>query len=267
MIDKFAISFHETFTLSRSSLAQIIENCLNNGRLKRNDLVKMGTNYQKAMPRYARRTGLLGPKDDLTPLGHFIGQYDPTLSRTGTQWLLHYHLAAPQGFSAFWHHFVHRHFLPSNSFSANDLITDLNNFLTEHKGKAPAANSVRSTVAIFTGTYLKPDGLAKLDLLEDNDSNTYYVPPTRTPDLWALGYALVDYWAAHYGERLTINLDDLTHGDFAAIFILGEERLLQLLIQLKQEGMLDLFRTSRPYQVVLLQPNPEFALRKLYGVS
>jgi hypothetical protein len=103
-----------------------------------------------------------------------------------------------------------------------------------------------------------------LNLLQETVQNTYRVQSTDTPPIWALGYALTEYWSAHYGAQLTIDLDDLIKGDFAAIFLLGEERLTNLLLELKQEGMIDLYRTSRPYQVVLLQPNPEYALQRIY---
>jgi hypothetical protein len=266
MADRFAISFHETFSLSRPSLAQIIGNAERSGALNRQFLVdtSLGTNYQKAMPRYAFRAGLLDERNNLSIFGHFAVRLDPALEKPATQWLLHYHLAAPHGPTAFWHHLVRKRFLPGNTFTTDDLIADLTEFLSDAAGKAPALRSIRSTVTIFTGTYLKIDGLRQLGLLEEVGPNTYRVPAAGPPPFWAVGYALAEYWHARYGERLTINLDDLTQGDFAAVFLLGEERLTQLLIQLKQEGMLDLYRISRPYQVVLLQPSIEYTLQQMY---
>lgn len=264
MADRFAISFHETFSLSRPSLTQIIGNAGRSGALNRQFLVNtsLGTNYQKAMPRYAFRAGLLDKRNNLSVFGRFAARLDPALEKPATQWLLHYHLAAPHGPTAFWHYLVRKRFLPGNTFTDDDLIADLTEFLRDVAGKAPAPRSIRSTITIFTGTYLKIDGLGQLGLLEEVGPNIYRVPAAGPPPLWAVGYALVEYWHARYGERLTVNLDDLTQGDFAAVFLLGEERLTQLLIQLKQEGMLDLYRISRPYQVVLLQPSLEYALQK-----
>ena len=266
MTDRFAISFHETFSLSRPSLAPILENAERNGALNRQFFVEtsLGTNYQKAMPRYAFRSGLLDKRNHLTVFGRYVADFDPTLDKPATQWLLHYHLAAPHGPTAFWHHLVRKRFLPGNTFTTDDLIADLTGFLSDAAGKAPVPRSIRSTVTIFTGTYLKMDGLGQIGLLEESGPNTYRVPAANPPPLWSLGYALAEYWHAHYGERLTINLDDLTQGDFAAVFLLGKEGLTQLLIQLKQEGMLDLYRIARPYQVVLLQPSLEYALQKMY---
>jgi hypothetical protein len=101
-------------------------------------------------------------------------------------------------------------------------------------------------------------------LLEEIAENNYRVPSAPSPPPWALGAALADYWHAHFSDRLTVNLEDLSQGDFASVFLLGEEGLTQIFLQLKQEGMIDLYRISRPYQIVLLQPSSEFALERLY---
>lgn len=266
MLNRLAISFHESFPLSRDSVAQVVENAWRRGALDRKFLVdtSLGTNYQKAMPRYAVRGGLLKLDNHLTVFGRYCAKHDLRLERPATQWLMHYHLCAPHGSTAFWHFLARQRFVPGNHFSADDLLTDLSGFLAEETGKVPALRSMRSTVTIFTGTYVKLDGLGRLGLLEEYSDSTYRVPVVDAPEIWALGYALADYWSANYNGRLTINLDDLVHGDFAAIFLLGEDRLTQLLLRLKQEGMIDLYRISRPYQVVLLQPSIEYALQKLY---
>jgi len=159
-----------------------------------------------------------------------------------------------------------RRFLSGNTFTSEDLNTDLTTFLRQEAGKDPAPRSVSSTATVFTGTYLKSDGLGRLGLLEEINKNNYRVPAAPPPPIWALGYALAEYWRAHYGERLTVNLDDFTGDNFASLFLLGEDSLTSLLVQLKQEGMIDLYRIAQPYQVVLLQPNPEYALEKLYAM-
>lgn len=264
-----SLTFHRTFSFSRSSVSKIIRLALIQPQFRQIALEKstdLGTVYQEAMPRYAFRAGLLDKLKQLTHFGNYVARRDPTLERLSTQWLLHYHLSAPHGPTAFWHHLVCNRFIPGNAFSASDLITDLTEFLIEKTGKTIAPRSLRSTVTVFIGTYLKMDGLGDLGLLEVAAKEFYRVPPVESPPLWALGYALADYWSAHYPGRLAINMDSLTQGDFAAIFLLGEERLTELLLQLKREGMIDLYRISRPYQVVLLQPSPEFALQKMYEI-
>jgi hypothetical protein len=265
--DKFVINFHETFAISRSSLYQILINSKQTGKLNRKFLAEtiLGINYQKAMPRYANRAGLLDEKNQLTAFGRYAAQSDPALEKPGTQWLLHYHLSAPHRPTAFWHFLVTRRFVPGNTFTAEDLVSDLKTFLQQVAGKEPAPRSVRSAVTVFIGSYLKSDGLKRLGLIEERGQGSYHIPDVNPPPVWALGYALAEYWQAHYGERLTVNLDDLTGARFAGLFLLGEIGLTNLLMQLKQEGLVDLFRISRPYQVVLLQPNPEFALERLYA--
>lgn len=266
MNKRLAINFHETFSLSRASLRQIIEIVHRNEELNKTLLsnTSLGTNYQKAMPKYAFRAGLLDEHNRLTSFGRFAAQYDPGLTLPATQWLLHYHLAAPHRPTAFWNYLVTRRFVPGNTFTADDLVADIAHFLREHAGTVPAARSIRGTATIFVGTYLKPDGLGNLGLLQGATTDTYLVPTPSAPPRWAVGYALAEYWNAHYQGRLTTNLDDFIGKDFAGIFLMGEERLTDILLQLKHEGMIDVYRISRPYQVVLLQPDCEYALQKMY---
>lgn len=262
------LTFHRTFAFSRSSVSKVLRVAHNKPGFKKSDLATstdLGTIYQEAMPRYAYRAGLLDEKNHLTPFGRFAAEHDPALEKPGTQWLLHYHLAAPHGPTAFWHRLVTRRFLSGNTFTSADLTADLTDFLRREAGKDPAPRSVRSTVTVFTGTYLKSDGLNRLGLLAEDGKETYRVPSISALSVWALGYALAEYWQVHYGERLTVNLDDLAGENFAGLFLLGESGFTDLLIQLKQEGVIDLYRIAHPYQVVLLQPNPEFALERLYA--
>lgn len=264
-----SLTFHRTFWLSRSLLAQVVRVAQKEPGFSQSALARetdLGTVQQEAMPRYAYRAGLLDTKRCLTLFGDFVNQHDPMMETPGTQWLLHYHLSAPHGPTAFWSYLVTKHFLAGNTFSNQDLIDDLINFLRKKMGKVLAFRSVQSTIRAFIGTYLETYGLNHLHVLKKIEKKTYRVLMTSSPPVWSLGYALIEYWHVHYGERLTINLIDITQGDFAAIFFLGEERLTEILLELKREGMLDLYRTSQPYQIVLLQPDTKAALEKLYAV-
>ena len=264
-----SLTFHRTFSLSRPLLTQVIRTAEKVPGFTQATLARetdLGSVQQEAMPRYAYRAGLLDAKKHLTLFGEFVAQFDSALETSGTQWLLHYHLSAPHGHTAFWRYLVTTHFLSGNVFTSQELMDSLAEFLSEETGKVPAPRYLRSAVTIFIGSYLKTEGLYRLHVLEEIEQNTYQVLVPPLPPVWALGYALTDYWKAQYGERLTINLTDITQGDFASIFLLGENRLTELLMELKREGIIDLYRTSRPYQIVLLQPDPKFALEKLYGV-
>ncbi|WP_448544105.1 DUF4007 family protein [Roseiflexus sp.] len=267
MEKKLAINFHETFSLSRDSIRQILE-IAKNEKLSKELLARtsLGTNYQKAMPKYAFRAGLLDQRNKLTSFGRFVAQYDPAMSHPSTQWLIHYHLAKPHSPTAFWSHLVIKRFIPGNTFTNEDLANDITKFLQEHADNIHSTRSIRSTTTVFIGTYLKQDGLGNLRLLQEQAANTYLVLIPETPSKWVIGCALVEYWGVHYKGRLTINLDDLIEKKFAGVFLLGEERLTDLLLQLKQEGMIDLYRISRPYQIVLLQPDCEYVLQKIYHI-
>lgn len=263
-----SLTFHRTFSLSRSSIAKILHVAQERPGFRQVDLARytdLGTIYQEAMPRYAYRAGLLDNNNHLTTFGRFTAQHDPALEKPGTQWLLHYHLSAPHGPTAFWHYLVTQRFLMGNTFSAEDLTADLATFLREKAGKDPAKRSVRSTVTVFIGTYLKSDGLNRLGILEETAENNYRVPSSHPPPTWALGYALIEYWRANYGDRLTVNLEDFTRGDFTVVFLFGEELFLNTLIELQGEGFVELYRVAQPYQVVLLQTEPGYALQRLYS--
>lgn len=262
-----SITFHRTFSLSRASIAKVMQVAIEKQNFTKKDLASrtdLGTVYQEAMPRYAQRAGLLDSKNQITAFGRFVVAHDPRLDKVETQWLMHYHLAAPHRPTAFWHTLVSRHFVPGNVLSATQLRDSLTDMLHREAGKSPELRSVTSTITVFTGTYLKNDGLGALGVLEETKGSDYRVLTPTPPTPAVLGYALADTWEARYGGRLTINLDDLTGADFAGLFLLGEIGLTERLTLLRQEGMIDLHRTAHPYQVLLLQPSLERALERVY---
>lgn len=262
------LTFHRTFALSRPAVAKVVLLARDSLAISKQDLERtdLGTVYQEAMPRYAYRAGLLDKRRRLTLLGKYVAQFDPYLERLSTQWLLHYHLAAPHGPTAFWHELVCRYFRPGGVFTADDLVEVLTAFITRAEGKTPKPRSVRSTVTVFVGTYLKSDGLGRLGLLKESDGG-YRVAWPDPPPMWAFAYALVDYWQARYGQQLTANLDDFTGGALAAVFLQGADAITELLLRLKREGLVDVYRTAHPYQLVLLQLNPESVLQQLYDAG
>jgi hypothetical protein len=268
-LEKLGLTFHRSFSLSRPSVAQVLALARDGHRISRETLgsrTSLGTIYQEAMPRYARGTGLLDSNHRLTGVGASVAQHDPHLNGLGTQWLMHYHLSAPHGPGpAFWHELVITRFRRGNRFSAAQLTDQVAAFVEATTGKQMLPRSVRSTVTVFLGTYLKPDGLGQLGFLREEDSGQCCVTAPSPPPLWAVAYALIDYWQAHYGGRLTINLSDLfSERGFAPLFMLGQEQLLSLLNDLQEEGVVELYRVAPPYQVVLVQPDLDLALRRLY---
>lgn len=278
--ERLRTAFHETFALSRPALTQImavsdasgLRGTLTDSEGRRALLRKetsLGTNYVKAMPRYGWGAGLLDTKIQPTPFGAMAHSRDPLLESLSTQWLMHYHLSAPHGPGpTFWHHLVVTRFFPGDEFETDDIEREIAAFVEQTEGKALSRNSVRPTATAFLGTYSKPDGLGKLGILEQIGTRHFRVTDVDPPPVWAFGAALVDYWRANYGDYLTLNLEQISgEGKLGAIFLLSPGRVNMLLSELQSEGYIEIHRLAPPYQVVLLQPNFEIMLRRMYGIG
>lgn len=278
MTDRIGTMFHESFSYSRKSVSQILQAIaidpsilsLKQGEREKILLEKtlLGTRYIKAMPKYAIGSGLIHNSYQLTTLGHLALSFDPLLDQSGTQWLLHYHLSAPHGPGpAFWNNVVAERFYAGSIFSSGDLAEQVGNFIWQNENKVLAQNSVKSTIRIFLGTYTKPEGLGKLSIVEEAQSGRCTVREGAIASAWIVGYALLDFWVANYPGRVSVGLDTLHDSGFAKLFLMGKADLESALQVLQEERYLEIHRTAPPYQVVLLRPDPESLLRKIYGAD
>lgn len=99
------LTFHRTFSLVRSAVSQVVniarqadkDGLEKLGNKKISEVAHLGTIYIEAMPRYAKGTGLLNDKSLLTVFGKHVVQKDLHLDQNNTQWIMHYHMSAPQG--------------------------------------------------------------------------------------------------------------------------------------------------------------------------
>ncbi len=229
----------------------------------------LGTIYVEAMPRYATGAGLLDFKRHLTDFGRYALAHDRMLEQHGTQWLMHYHLSAPQGPGpAFWHDLVATFFYPGREFSADEIARRIAHFIEQTEGRTLAERTVSDTTTAFLGTYTKLDGLGRLGILTALGDGHYRVTEPVPPPVWAVAYALLDYWTAHFEERLTVSLDTLTApGGFASLFLMGGQNFNNVLRTLQAARYVDVYRVAPPEQVVLLQHDSQPLLRKLYGTT
>jgi hypothetical protein len=270
--------FHETFSLSRSSLQQVLfvaaktrDTYMESQEHRENilrDKTNLGTRYVKAMPRYAVGTGLLGANYRLTTFAKFVQKHDSLLDQVGTQWLMHYHLSAPQGPGpAFWHDLVITRFRGGDEFTASEIAEQISQFFQKTEGEPLAERSARSTATIFLGTYTKQDGLSNLNILQGIGEDRYRVnDDLDPPPVWAVAYAILNFWEALLQGRKTINLDELTdENSVANLFMIGAGKIAAILQKMQAEGFVDLFRVSPPYQVVLLRQDTKAILERLYA--
>jgi len=274
--NKLGMTFHRSFTLNRPALSQIIElagqienipvngKCLSKAEIR--NLTSLGSIYVEAMPRYGRGSGLLTEGNCLTEFGRFTNDFDPMLNKSATQWLLHYHLCAVHGSGPlFWNELVSRRFRIGNQFLQQEVTDQIYEYYA-NIDKSIAIDSAKVTASVFLGTYIKQDGLGSLAILDSKKKESYTVKGPDNPPTWAFAYALVDYWEAHYSERLSINLDDLTneHG-LANLFLMDTAAVTRILNELQHAGFVEVYRSAHPYQLLLLSHDKSLALRNLYG--
>jgi len=270
--------FHETFPLNRPALTQILNMLFQKNSsseemkervltyLKKNS--NLGPNYIKAMPRYAIGCGLMDAKYETTDFGITASETNPNLDQAVTQWLMHYHLAAPYGPGPlFWCKLVKTRFRSGDEFSRQEIAKQIGEIFEQEEGKALSPDSAKSTATIFLGTYTRSDSLGNLGLIEVVSTDQYRVLDPEPPSTWTVAYALLHWWENWVGDRLTINLSEL-HGEngITDLFMIGKGRMNSILEEMQQEGILELYRVAPPYQVVLLCNNKEPVLRKMYGI-
>lgn len=269
---RLGITFHRTFSLSRPGLTQVMDlDDIASGRKLERSAIRANTNlgpiYVEAMPRYGYGAGLLDENKRKTIFGSFASKYDCLLEQAGTQWLMHYFLSAPHGPGpVFWHELVTCRFRSGDHFSTDEITEQIADVFQRLEGKPLANRSARSTATVFLGTYTKPDALGKLGILEETGHDFYRVLEPEPPPVWAVAYALLDYWKGQFGHRSTVNLDDLySERGLSHIFMIGPGRMGGILRAMQEEGYVDVYRVAPPYQVVLLNSDISCLLEKLYG--
>jgi len=272
--ERISLSFHESFALSRPSITQILDVIPRfNGDGSQEAFLRqntaLGTRYVKAMPRYAIGSGLLDFNRHLTEFGRYAVAHDPMLEQLGTQWLMHYFLSAPHGPGpAFWHELVTTFFFTGNEFAKAQVERHIADFVEQTDGQPLAERTTRTAATVFLGSYTKSDALGYLQILDELPEKRYRVRGPIPPPVWAVAYALLDYWAVQFEDRLTVSLDTLTEaGGFASLFLLGQQEFNEILSALQAEHFVEVYRAAPPYQVVLLRRDTEPLLQKLYGTD
>jgi hypothetical protein len=267
--------FHETFALSRPAIAQVLKVVSKYGknnsvsiRTLLREHTDLGTNYCKAMPRYTYACGLTNDEcTQLTPLGERVLQNDPTLAWGETQWLLHYHLSAPEGPGPlFWHRLVTEFLQQHETFTAQAVAEFIGAVVESAENRTLQPRSARATATVFLGSYTKPSALETLHILwHDKKTDTWHFRVPEPPSWAVVGYALMQHWNACYPGQKTISLSNLIEDGFASVFWMGERSLLSALNQLREAGYIDLYLTAPPYQVVRLREDSDDLLEGVYG--
>lgn len=271
---KLGTTFARTFSLVRTAVAEVLKLALEaersgKDRIGQSELREhsnLGTIYVEAMPRYGQGAGLLTKKNLPTMLGRYVGNHDPMIDHAGTQWLMHYGLSAEHGAGpVFWHEIVTSTFLSGDTITKAAVAQLVSGIHERIEGQAIKAAFAGEVAGAFLGTYTKPEGLGGLGILEKSGDD-YVVLDPESPPVWAVAYALLDYWEARFGDQVTAGLNEL-YGEkgLTGLFMISRGRLNAMLDELQAEGMLELNLIAAPYQVMLHRRDRDWILSKLYG--
>lgn len=272
--NRIGLAFHESFALNLPSVSAILKlSRTNEGRITPRiiaDQTSLGPNYVRSMPQYARATGLMEMGSyRLTPLGEAVCLHDPNLENPTTLWVMHYHLSAPNGPGpAFWSHLVTKYLALGKDVYRADVAQEISRFQVSQVGKADVKErTARSTATVFLGTYTKSDALGHLGLIRIISERDGYlqISESQSPPSGVVAFALADHWATHFGEQITVSLSELARDDgFARVMWMNYRQLDEVLIALKRENIVDLYRVAPPYQVVRQWSNKGELLARLY---
>lgn len=276
-MNRLGTTFHRSFWLSRPQIRQLLSlasstepdplssSCLTAELIR--EQTQLGTVQVEAMPRYARACGLLDEQLCLTPFGKKAYKYDSLLETMATKWLMHYFISTEHGFGPpFWSYIISTHFKSGDELEHQNIAETISQIHLETNGKQIKQEYAKSTSTIFLKTYIESDALGDLGILQDLGDGRYLVQEPDPPSVWVFGIALLDYWEAHHSTKRTINLDDLyTDGGLGDIFLMGGGRVNSYLRRLEEEGIVELYRVAPPYQLVLLQRDPQPLLERLYA--
>jgi hypothetical protein len=210
----------------------------------------LGTEMRKPYIGWLRGTGLAESRDGsggvgLTSFGVRVASQPRLLDQPATQWLMHYHLAAPDGPGPeFWNEAISHFSAIGESFSVDD-------WLEHFRQSGAAEKSERVRFNVFKQTYVT-GALIRLGMLSvDPSSKQVRVSKPR----WACGadvfaYALIDHWQERWDSYLSVDLELVFEpGGVADVFMLNREQVDEYLGTLAADGLLDVFRIAPPYQI------------------
>ncbi|MBV5327605.1 MAG: DUF4007 family protein [Chlorobium sp.] len=269
---RVSTAFHETFALNLPSIIGILELAVENkGNVSDDDLkeqLHLGNNYIKAMPSYARATGLLSTKFNVTKFGHYVYNSDPNFVNISTLWLMHYHLSAPHGPGpVFWNYVMTKVLKIGDRLDSASLGKEISHNHLTTTGKKLEDKTTKDSARIFLRTYSKSDALGRLEISKESDSDSsYLIGEPELPSAWVIGYALADYWECMFKNRQGINLSEITSVDnFLNIFFMGTGAFLSKLSEIQKEGLLQVHRIAPPHQLNKLWSNKEEFLERIYA--
>lgn len=233
----------------------------------------LGNNMRRSFPRWGVGAGLLSERRNryvLSAFGQAVLEHDPALRRLDTQWIIHYHLSAPDGPGpAFWHYLFAEIIRAGRSFTRGDVEDAITAVYAENISD----KLVQSTATVFLRTYTDSASLGHLHLIRPvkQEPDRYELSlDAEPPSLWAFAYALVDHWDRSWSEHVTVRFDWLFQPrSLTSLLFLDQAQAEKYLGELQREGWIEIFRVAPPFQLVRrwadAEEKKQAALQRLYA--
>ena len=257
---KLGTAFHEQFKLNRNGLSQMLRIIADNSvSIEKSteffqNKTSLGKNQIKSGRNYLKASGLTDDKLNTSAFGQTVLECDSTLSKSATQWVLHYYLAVRHSPSPhYWNRLAAEVLSPGRVLSSSGLVDDIKRITTETGAVPLAFDTYREAAAVFIGTYSDPESLGTLGFLEPTSTkDQYVVRQPRTLPVAAFAVILADYWEREWPDRTDVLLEDVTKGTLAHLLLLSENKVNELLAELAAPDRMLVRRQRKhePYQVL-----------------
>jgi hypothetical protein len=179
----------------------------------------------------------------LTPFGEMVIKYDPKLTDLGTQWVLHYYLAAKhEEISEAWRVLINHFVSPGLSFTLNQFQAYFSGLIGNEATNKKALEKDPDTAI---GTYIRTQALGKLGILRKT-SGTYAVGRPILPDALVVGYILFDQWQRKSPDIATWRFSQICQDpeNVGRIFLAQPAQVKQMLANLAGRGYVTFAETQ-----------------------
>ena len=262
-------TFHKTFPIQLPVLSSFLRALKECGPEASQESIRqasgIGTMKVPASFGYAKGAGFLDHRQRLTPLGARVLEKDPGFESPTTLWLLHAGLCgvspmAPLFWRALW-----QALRPGESVERARLVQKVLECYPQGRLKQEYAGTC---VTVFASSYLKPEGLLSLRLLEGGGSALHSPLREADPPTGVFAYAVVELWDRMHPGQLTSDLDGFVReSGITEVFRISAPRAVSLLEGVRNLGLIDLYRSAPPFQIVRRWTDALEALDCLYDAD
>ncbi|MFZ4507062.1 MAG: DUF4007 family protein [Fimbriimonas sp.] len=267
MTKRIGINFHEGLQLSRERLSSVLRFLLDNPGASREAIRRgadLGANMAIAIPNLGLGCGLIqedGNGRRLTELGVRVVAHDPFLEKADSLWLMHFGMVDPAGRGpSYWGNLM----LDALIVGTPRTATELADVVSEQESVVRA--KIQSGVTKMTDGYTKADLFGNLALLSRNGDGYVGTAPIAWPSATVVAYALAKRWSDIHPDQLTAGMDTfLSASRLQDIFRLSKLDIEALLEQVRQLGLIDLYTSAPPHQIVRRWHDVSEVVERLYS--